>query len=209
LAEAKELSKENEEVEASTEKDAIYSVAIVTLSKDASSPTFDADRVCEDMMPNIVPDAASLWNNEFASGPLTVKFPGIADGITFHEMAHKMFLRAGTCDSMRSAMQCLKSLHAESSKPEQYLSEDFADLIASQVEGKDKNMACLFVQKTKNEDFAKLSLKNPSEGDTHSSDLFRVLHLDFLKNGKLTEQCQQALVAKDEAPTFKNCLQAK
>ncbi|MEQ1665788.1 MAG: hypothetical protein ABL927_10470 [Bdellovibrionales bacterium] len=46
---------------------------------------------------------------------------------------------------------------------------------------------------------------NADADDVHSSDFFRLLHLEFLKNGKLSSECLQALMAKNEKAQFSNC----
>jgi hypothetical protein len=88
-----------------------------------------------------------------------------------------------------------------------YESEDWADLISAQVDDKANNFACLFAQKLKDEDYKALSLRNADSSDPHSSDLFRLLHLNFLKNGKIPTQCEQALSTRGEKANFKNCLE--
>jgi hypothetical protein len=178
-------------------------------------------------MTNIVPDVTSYFSNSFITGPMTIKHKD-AGGICYHEMGHKLFhfmKYQNTCadkSEFTKIRACLLSIHAELSPEEllleaskvtfggdtKYESEDWADLIAAQVEDKTSNFACLFAQKLKDEDYKQLSLKNSDSSDPHSSDLFRLLHLNFLKIGKTPVQCEQALSARGEKANFKNCLQA-
>ncbi len=130
------------------------------------------------------------------------------------------------------AQQCLHSMHTElpagismsqladilisgdisklgtriSFENRKYVDEDWADLIATHVDPAAKNFWCMTSKKTADADYAKLSLKNEDEGDTHSSSLFRLLHTHFIKNGSIPVQCEKALAARGEKPAFKNCL---
>ncbi len=225
LSQAKDWKAENDEIDKSPDKDTIYGIGISSLKPEYSNATSSSDNVCDNLMTNILPDATNYSSKSFVAGPLVVKH-GDASGVCFHEMAHKLFhfmKYENTCDKTKfgKVRACLLSNHTELSSEEmieqlkaglqvhgetKYESEDWADLISAQVDEKENNFACLFAQKLQAEDYKELSLKNFNDSGPHSSDLFRLLHLNFLKNGKIPAQCEQALSARGEKANFKNCL---
>jgi hypothetical protein len=173
------------------------------------------DEVCEAMMPNLLPDAASLLNKGIVAGPLAVKLKE-AEGITFHELGHKLYqhlkIDSSCVDKLKFSkiQRCLAQNHGiEDGKENIYESEDFADLISASLDKQKANFSCLFTRKLRPEDYRKLSLRNEALSGDHSSDLFRLLHINFIKTGKIPEQCQQALAARGEKANFANCLKAK
>ena len=228
LTDAKKWKQEYEEIARSPDKDTIYAIGVSGMKSEYNVATSSSDSICDNLMTNIVPDATNFLKNSFITGPMTIKHKD-AGGICYHELGHKLFYfmkyQNNCTDKSQFAMTraCLLSIHSELSADEmaeetkvglsgldtKYESEDWADLISAQVDDKRSNFACLFAQKLKDEDYKQLSLKNTDSGDPHSSDLFRLLHLNFLKNGKTPVQCAQALSLRGEQPNFKNCLQAK
>ena len=228
LAEAKKWKDQYDEIDRSPEKDTIYAIGVATLKPEYNGLTSSSDDICDNLMTNIVPDATNYFSNSFITGPMTIKHKD-AGGICYHELGHKLFYfmkYQNTCadkSQFAKTRACLLSIHTELSPDEiaeqakaglvggdtKYESEDWADLISAQVDDKASNFACLFAQKLKDEDYKQLSLRNADSSDPHSSDLFRLLHLNFLKNGKTPAQCEQALSARGEKANFKNCLQAQ
>lgn len=226
LAEAKKWKQQYEEIDKSPDKETIYAIGVATLKPEYNSVTSSSDDVCDNLMTNIVPDATSYFSNSFVTGPMTIKHKD-AGGICYHEMGHKLFhfmkYQNNCTDKSKfdKTRACLLSLHTELSAEELlletskkafggdtlYESEDWADLISGLVDDKASNFACLFAQKLNDEDYKQLSMKNSDSSDPHSSDLFRLLHLNFLKTGKNPTQCEQALSARGEKANFKNCLQ--
>lgn len=228
LSEAKKWKQQYEEIDSSADKDTIYAIGVASLKPEYSGVTSSSDDICDNLMTNIVPDATSYFSNSFVTGPMTVKHKD-ADGICYHELGHKLFYfmkyqnKCADKSEFAKTRACLLSLHTELSPEEiaeqakialtggdtKYESEDWADLISAQVGEKASNFACLFAQKLKDEDYKQLSLRNVDSSDPHSSDLFRLLHLNFLKTGKTPTQCEQALSARGEKANFKNCLQVQ
>lgn len=228
LDKSKRLKQQVEEINSSPLKDIYYSVGIASLREDYSDPVSSADEICKNLMPNLIPDATAYFSNNFVVGPMVVNHDE-ASGICHHELGHKLFhfmknqngcsdksdfSRIRSCLLMNHTELTSKELLVEISKTtlgghSKYESEDWADLISSIVDDKVNNFACLFVRKLKDEDYLSLSLRNSDSSDPHSSDLFRLLHLNFLKNGKIPYVCEQALGARGEKANFKNCLQTK
>jgi hypothetical protein len=226
LAEAKKWKSQYDEIDSSPDKDTIYAIWVSSLKPEYNNVTSFSDDICDNLMTNIVPDATNFFSNSFVTGPMVVKHSD-SDGICYHEMGHKLFYYMkyqNTCTDKAwfgKARACLLSNHTELSPEEiaeqakmaliggdsKYESEDWADLISAQVDDKANNFACLFAQKLKDEDYKALSLRNADSSDPHSSDLFRLLHLNFLKNGKIPTQCEQALSTRGEKANFKNCLE--
>lgn len=228
LTEAKKWKQQYEEIDKSPDKDTIYAIGVASLNPDENSVTSSSDDVCDNLMTNIVPDATSYFSNSFVIGPMPIKHKD-ASGICYHEMGHKLFhfmkYQNNCADKSQfdKTRACLLSLHTELSVEEllletskkafggdtQYESEDWADLISGLVDDKASNIACLFAQKLQNEDYKELSLRNANSSAPHSSDLFRLLHLNFLKTGKNPTQCERALSARGEKANFKNCLEVQ
>lgn len=228
LSEAKTWKQRYDEIDKSPDKDTIYAIGVAGLKPEYNSVTSTSDSVCDNLMTNIIPDATSYFSNSFITGPMTIKHKD-ASGICYHELGHKLFHFMKHQNSCADKSQftkiraCLLSLHTEFSTEELlletskksfdgdalYESEDWADLISGLVDDKASNFACLFAQKLKDEDYKQLSLRNADSSDTHSSDLFRLLHLNFLKTGKNSTKCDQALSARGEKANFKNCLQVQ
>lgn len=228
LEKSKKWKDQYDEIERSPFKDTLYSIGIASLREDYSESTSSADDICKSLMPNLLPDATNYFSKAFVAGPLVVEHKD-AGGICHHELGHKLFYfmkyqnTCGDKSEFSKIRSCLLSNHTELTTEEtlvetgrialggdsKYESEDWADLISSMVDTKTNNFACLFARKLKDEDYSALSLRNIDNSDPHSSDLFRLLHLNFLKNGKIPEQCESALTARGEKVGFKNCLQIK
>ncbi len=201
------------EIETSKDKDALYAISLVGLNK-TEKMSGSVDGVCEAMMPTLLPDAASLINKGIVAGPLAVKLKE-AEGITFHELGHKLYQHLKTENScvekskFSKIQNCLAKNHGiEEGKENIYESEDFADLISASLDKQNSNFSCLFARKLRPEEYGNLSLRNEVSSDEHSSDLFRLLHINFVKTGKIPEQCHQALEARGEKPNFVDCLKA-
>lgn len=228
LDKAKNWKQQVDEINGSPLKDVYYGVGIASLREDYNESTSSADQICKNLMPNLMPDATAYFSNTFVAGPMVVKHDD-AGGICHHELGHKLFhfmKYQNTCgdkSDFSKTRSCLLINHTELTTEEllvesgktslggdsKYESEDWADLISSMVDDKANNFACLFARKLKDEDYLSLSLRNADVSDPHSSDLFRLLHLNFLKSGKIPSQCEQALSARGEKANFKNCLQIK
>ena len=204
-------------------RDSAFSLSLSSLSE---TKTFYADDSCKSLEIEILPDAATFSGQGFIVGPWTVKNKNLVS-ITFHEMAHKLYKEAfsGDCKDksfLQKVQSCLASQHTELSLEEQlgdssalffnkapkYDSEDWADLIAAAVSGADQNLGCALIPRTVGS-ADHYSMKSSTKSDVHSSSFFRMLHFNFLKDGKIPESCEKALATKGEKPNFKNCLQVK
>jgi hypothetical protein len=210
-------------------KDAVAGIMVAMKAEPKPSeinyaPMSEVDKACARMIPTPLPDATKFGSSNFVVGPLTVKFKD-AKGVTYHELSHKLYhglITGGGCKSnqewFQKVQKCLAENHTEkgftaytqeqmkvlSLRASTYESEDFADLISTHVDNS-KNTACIFTRQHDEQEYSRFSLANPSPDDPHSSDLFRLLHIEFLKNGKLPESCERALASRGEKATFKNC----
>lgn len=224
LNQAKSRKREFSRVRNSEYRDVLYSLALK--SSDESNST-DVDEACEDLFPNVIPDAAYASAGGFIIGPMVIKHGSAAEGISAHELGHLLYntlshkpVSEKTKNWFKKSRSCLVDNHTEFSKKEltiekrrlslfnysTYDSEDWADLISSVADQKDENYACLFASQHSPQDYESFSLKNHNEADSHSSHLFRLLHINYLKNGRIPTVCRQALKTKGETPQFKNCL---
>lgn len=222
LEKAAKWKTRNAVMDNSPKKDVFYAIGMASLREDYNDNNAGANQICENFMTNIVPDATAYFSNNFVVGPLIINQSNL-DGITHHELGHKFFhyiKNQSSCDKtwFGKVRACLISNHTELSNEEmteqlkqgltgdsKYESEDFADLISSMIDSKSSNFACVFARKLNAEDYKGVSLKNESSTDPHSSDFFRLLHMNFLKTGKTPEICAQAMTAKGQSVNFKNC----
>ena len=222
--ESDKLKAQTQKMMTSPYKDTLYAIGVSSLQESESAPTATVDNICAGLIVDPVPDATTYLGQSFIAGPIPIKHAE-KDGICHHELGHKLsyFMKyVSTCDksSIMKTSKCLVENHTEFDANEKALAlgtlaygyefrygeEDWADLISAQVDEKSDNFACLFTKKLRKEDYKALSLKNPNGVQSHSSELFRLLHLHFLKNGKTPPQCETALAAKGERAQFKNCL---
>ena len=211
LEESNKWKSKAKEAKNSERMDLRYSLGIASANSEYNETTKDIDSLCENLFPNLIPDMASPNGNSFVTGPLAIKFPE-GSAISYHELGHKLYYYMSshwTCDQTAFVKMrtCLNHNHTElSESTTKYESEDWADLISAQFDDQTRNAACVLMDKAKNEDFEKLSLTQTQNSNDHSSDLFRMLHVNFIKTGKIPAICQQALAAKNEKADFKNCL---
>ncbi|MBD63712.1 MAG: hypothetical protein CME62_00770 [Halobacteriovoraceae bacterium] len=165
--------------------------------------------------------------------PFVLKNPDITEGVLAHELAHitKNFLKnnnEASEESMRkfaTLRNCVTSLHptavvqtgfypyrslgaGSGNIPgviSNYTEEDYADALATTVRGEDnRNIACIFLQ-SKYGDYVERELEHTNE-DPHSTDLFRVLHMENIHRGELPMSCSHALNSTDQNRNFHNCL---
>lgn len=217
---AKEWRKNEQGVDASADREIFMAMGLLSRwnTVDDMTNLSDADDVCEKHAPQMMSDAAYSASSGFIVGPLVTKFESKLDGVTYHELGHLLYNRISGADiSKKTAawlgdtQACLIGNHANDvSVGMKYLSEDFADLVSSQLDDKSNNKVCIMAHGTgRAQDYTKLSMKNADEDDVHPSDLYRLLHLNFLKHGSLPAVCEQGLKAKGEVANFKNCLTDK
>ena len=162
---------------------------------------------CLNYIPEGLSDASITVENRIVTSSVTVKSGLKGVGIIAHEVGHRLYrdLENAPNDPIR---ECLITRHLEKTPPElklldreRYLSEDFADQFSSLVLKKlgftapENNMACLFFRKERSSGSLVFSSdpKHPmlaSEGDNHSSDMFRLLQIaENLSH--LTPICQE------------------
>lgn len=190
-----------------------------------------ANNVCLMNHFEYLPDAASRHTGKFVFGPAVVRHSPRLDGIVLHELSHLLDgvlsankLSPETDSWFNKVKSCLVSNHnyskndqnssrsmtdskAQPPVGEQFLSEDWADLLSSVALPKQENYACFFIKKEGDSGvYREDSFVNLRPGAKHSADLFRLLHLQQLKKGSLPDECQQAVQAQGYKADFKNCL---
>ena len=88
-----------------------------------------------------------------------------------------------------------------------YFNEDFADLISGTISKESyTSLGCFMIYNKKESD---LNIINRNPEDSHSSNLFRALHTEYLRNGHLPASCQNYLKQLPYKFDFKSCLQKK
>ncbi|RYY38515.1 hypothetical protein EON62_00395 [archaeon] len=169
------------------------------------------DQICAGLIVDPTPDATTYDGKTFIAGPLPIKHEN-QDGFTYHELAHKLaiFLKyQSSCDKVATTKvsNCLSGLHPELATDEKlkYDEEDWADLLSARV-NETTHAACVYSTRTKKEEYKSYSLRNSNAADSHSSPLFRLLHIQYLRSGKIPQQCVAALSARGERTQFTNCL---
>lgn len=225
LDKSKKWKDQYRETQRAPSRDSLNALRIALLREDGIKSSSSAEDICKNLMPDILPDATIGSSKNFVAGPMVIKHEH-AEGLCHHEMGHKLFhfienqntcrdksqfAKIRSCLLMNHSELTQEELLAESSKSAlgdktKYESEDWADLVSSMVDDNSNNVACLFARQMNNKNYANLSLRNSNDSDPHSSSLFRLLHLNFLKNGRISAQCEQALSARGEKANFKNCL---
>jgi hypothetical protein len=186
--------------------------------------------LCNKTIPNIFPDASSYNSGKVLIGPMAVKFPQEGAGIVEHELSHLVYhtllekeISKETYNWFQKSRACILDNHTEMpaevfkqqkanllTQPTTYESEDFADLLAAKAvynKQDSKNFSCLFARKIDKEQYAPMNLSKPDTQEPHSSDFFRLLHIEFLKNGKVPDECLSAVKNRGQILNFKDCSQ--
>lgn len=227
LADSRKWKSEHQEFSKSPDKDSFYAIGAALIDEELNNFFSQAESACEELMPNILPDSAFSKTAGFIIGPLVLRYGQAAEGIAYHELGHLVHealrdksISPETKEWFNQTRSCLVENHTEFTVDERnqqistlktannstYDAEDWADFIASIAEPKQENFGCFFVRKSNPGDYKNLSLKNADVSDPHSSNLYRTLHLNFLKKGSIPAVCHQALAAQGETVGFKNCL---
>jgi hypothetical protein len=125
-----------------------------------------------------------------------------------HELAHSAIRQVERYDPQIVEMfeDCLSQQHPEPQSKDQ-LEEDFADLLAMATWKKKQNPFCqvlLEVDATRH-DYSDNAMYS-EEDLSHSSHLFRILHLEFMKQGSLSQACKDYLNEIKYPIGFRNCL---
>lgn len=189
-----------------TKNSLIYAVHATSLK--SYDEVFSTPKVCSDITPNLIDDAASIVSPNIRVSPLSIKAGGIADGIVRHELAHKVFynLKSNRAMSAHSQMvhtnfkDCLQSLHLP--KTQSYLEEDYADFVSALTgEKNNESFVCLMVR----EGSSDYSLRQNGTDDSHSNLFFRLLHTNAVTGKRLPASCEQAQQIESEHAKIQNC----
>lgn len=194
-------------------KNILEASVIEALDDDEYSSRLDIKilKVCKNLSFRPVRDNTVVTIGGVMLGADSVKNEAFGLGVLAHELGHNMQDILNTnpevSEESRTKHQkverCLINQHQpffnklskynenkpqalqDARKPDHFLDEDYADLIGAAAS--DSNFYC---------EFGPDGLSwGPSSGDkdTHSSGLFRVLHIEAASNRKLPEKCQQLL----------------
>lgn len=141
-----------------------------------------------------------------------------AEGIIFHELGHvldSVFIRGDvSSESLKKRdeqKQCLAAKLKDSQS--ESMMEDFADIIGA--ENVKINYACDFVfgqGAAKSNILMSAETISEDENQTqihrevHSSDFFRLLHIEQIQKGKLPKECNQFLVENKTPIDFSSCI---
>lgn len=209
-------------------------ITVVNLLKwDENEDLSDLDSVFELLDAPLLSDASyNVGKGAINISPYSVYSTDHKPGIVLHELAHsfrydltqatmskhsaEVFFKARACLSDRHSKKQTRSFTYKvdsegklSSKEELndvHTEEDWADMIAALTLKKDeKNYACALVDQVDNKYMVPNLLEDDS-GDVHSSSIFRLLHVETLKSGKLPESCNTALKDSGAKLNFQSCI---
>ena len=143
--------------------------------------------------------------------------PSYARQVLYHEIGHQLgqiLVRERGIDSrtygqFRETEACLSDRQARvGGRPSFYLSEDFADLMATLANSDEEDtsmpFACQFFYQDSTGLFWQPSLINTDEEDNHSSYLLRILNSHVDQGGELPRSCQSALHEKTDIARFED-----
>jgi len=126
-------------------------------------------------------------------------------GVLAHELGHgiSQIFKANLASDKSSKkhqgfLTCLAAQH--NTNGPHYVEEDYADWVAANIIT--ENKACLyphsFSSKTP-------QLENEDKNDTHSSNFFRLMHIESVQRGKIPDECNTFLVQQLTPKDFLSC----
>jgi hypothetical protein len=199
----------------------------IALREAQTSLINDFHRFCSDQEVGVRPvfDAAETTAGFILMSRESAKSRGIGRPVMAHEFGHLIsgVFRQGHASEVskgrfKDARRCLTSKHAEparalihlgseSFEESQFAEEDWADLIAHVASPENKiNPWCLFYKGKREEAALQRLYQGPHEGDTHSTILFRLLHMEQLNKNELPASCTRALASAHAQVDFSLCL---
>ena len=222
-----ELTYQSEQARANAipESNDLHFVGLATSDPALEPDPETADDVCEPLTPLYLPDAAGAGRN-YNVGPAVLKDFERYQRVTRHELGHKAdyFARQLTCagqaERLRGITRCLLKNHhelpkatldqelrqLEAGQKSRYRDEDLADLIEQKTSGaRGSNFLCIMFGGTTDADFADASMQNFNSYDVHSSNFFRLLHVNFLQTHETPPVCGEALKALGQTADFTDC----
>lgn len=195
----------------------------------------DIKQLCETYASPTINDSALLvksgkiqvsWNS--------IRDPRAGAGIITHEIGHVISgvilsnpsMSANSSKIYSIARECINSNNVFTKKAEMndivlasaqdqvshrdgfYTEEDWADTISAKSTSAEYNPWCFFLSKKVKQDgvtvYDDLPLE-PTPNDTHSSDLFRLLNVEFIKKGAIPLECNVDYLL-EKGIRFKKCL---
>lgn len=191
------VKSEAEEVKKAAAYDAstIFTMAVLY-----SAIPQDSNYLCGEMIDLNVSDATLASDTSIKVSWLSVRYPQIGMAILAHELGHVV---DNFSNSMSNQQLCVRDKQTSG----QYGAEDFADLFSNQVmvamaktdHVTTQNFGCFFAASNE-----KLSLKNESTTDPHSSDLFRAIQIHLGLGKELPRSCS-SLAAQENSKAINTC----
>ncbi|AHZ86649.1 hypothetical protein [Bdellovibrio bacteriovorus] len=151
------------------------------------------DLLCEDLVNLNISDFASPGLTGIKVSWMSVKLPTYGISILAHEFAHHVFAHA---KQFESAKACL----ADKQGSQQFLNEDFSDVLAAKVvlqlqnvlPKKQSNYGCFFASEEKDP-----SLKVDGAQAVHSSGLYRALQIAQVRKELIPDTCKKLVTAQN------------
>lgn len=165
----------------------------------------DAVEFCKDNLLQPISDGALAANLKFSVGPANVQLGEKAHGVVFHELGHLLSATSARFPTLKKSVDRVKScLSKQYPNPvgDDRKEEDFADWLSFKLESKN-NLACVFARKDSPEEYSEIKFN--SEGEPHSSHLFRTMHGASYSDQKIPAVCVKAVQSQGAKPNFRAC----
>ena len=172
------------------------------------------------------PNQTNTKNRIIAPNWKFAKFPEYVRSAIYHEIGHNIYDHlkkqegsSESFDQFDKTVSCLNGMHPQpkllqnesilnsQKKPFtecRHSSEDYPDLITMLIPNS-FNVACDWVFLKKGDEYLRKSIVSSDDDTPHSSHLFRLLHLDVVRRGSLTPECEAYLEHTEQTPLFTNC----
>jgi hypothetical protein len=212
-------------------KDIILTNANDVMAYDLSEFTSEASQLCDEFELGGLEDySLQIGTGKIKVSWLTQKAPSMDKGIVWHEMAHalssatqKTAMSLHSAQKIKATKNCLnegfpdlgvatESILLEGKKGKElnywvnnFTEENWVDAIAGKVLGpKDRNFACYLLDKSAGK-YRSEKLLPETTGDTHSTNLFRVLRVHSLKGKTLPQSCLSQMSAAEIKTVRNDC----
>lgn len=161
-----------------------------------------------------IPDSNDMAYNHIGAikvGWGTVRDLGSGSAVLGHELGHRLDnifksikMSGKSQERYNEIRACLTKGHSEGEGKikGQYLDEDWGDFVAAESSDKNSdNFKCVYFDwDVVLKDPGSLSLIEPDKTSRHSSDYFRIIHLERQMGRELPESCKKAV--NEERPGF-------
>lgn len=193
----------------------------------------DMKDVCDDYEVPVIDDASfNLGSGKIRISWLSIKKPHSGMGVLAHEFGHALahIMRGQTIslhsgEKFKQARECLGlkipggEVEAETLRCQQgagvkqldyeisqYAEENWADLFSAKFAPKNTPNTGCFILEKENGEYSNTNFYPIDHSDTHAPDIFRTLHVEFLKSKTLPASCLDVLEDHEKTSLMSDCL---